>query len=1189
MDGAASESATVAATPAASIRVGGPHQEAGAHHFPPPLGAATPIASVDPNPIAPLDPDIAVAVDPHAPIQPISRSPMVAQKVRQQLQEQQDEDEVVEFLPPPLAGSKAPPAPAPAKKRATKKKATQPQPQPKPPQPQYQQPPSSAMPAVAAAAAPPQIGARIAKIFPGWGLYVGEVVTRIEDLWHVRYEDGEEEGLERKQVEAGQKLLEYAEAEITTQARNSRLRLREQGLLTDAELHKLEAEEEVAEQERKASQTAAAVAAAEVAAEAAAVGAPLVGATHEGKEEGEKKEDNQEGEEDDDEVEIVEVVDETAATAATAAKPKRKRQPRANPPKKGGGAGEAPAAPAKPKAEVKENPTKSPVNLPTCKACGCNFTSEHGLKYHQDKGVCISFRARDIRAAAPGQEIPPCPICQRKFPSSNCLRYHLERADPCAQHGDDETVQSIVAFYHKARERKRYPRKQSRKRESDDEGGEEGSRGGGGGGETVIMTRRGGVPSRRAAIVGSKKTAKVAQKEGKRKRAGLDSDASSEEEEEEEEEEWAVGSGKEEEEEEEDDEDVSDDDDGTEASGGGRKGRGQKRPRRGTKLSVLKGKCRLNQSNVRLVLPGLEGTIYTGFPPSAVEGAAIEAALETDLSVLRHLVARHAEEKEEEEETQQARPEGMGVDMWLLENGVEVGTLPLRVVGPENAVAQVDIPPFQCLPSPFPTLTGGAIDTLVNAGGPVQSIDLLTVASGGGGMYAAVGTSSLAKKAASATDMDLFLNATGTPSLHVKGRATHAPNLLQVWDMGATPNPRMVYAVAHTFGAVWDCRWLPSEQLLVGGRKDVLGALLAVFGDGKARVYLLPTPKQQHAAEQPPVLHLSPLLELEPPAGACLTCARLSPHDPGLVLCGATNGMVLVYSMDTTHATKASTSRNEEEEEEEEKEVEPRVQVLKPVRRFVDGRENTTPILSAVDVVAWHPTQPQLFMAGGHDYNMRLWDMKKTFCPVVEKGLYRHCHAAAFLPNGVGCLGGFTNGAVRVLGLPEDVVRVRLYRHEASVHDGVAALDSLYSKRHACVVVTSTGADGKFAMCLLDKDGLIPKHNRENKKVKTANDKGTNYLLTLMNLQAPTDEALQAGGGGGGGGDAGRLTCELLSLKAGLRGEAVEVSPTGKVERPVRVGLTTTRVVLDAAGEPFAAAGGFSGLCRFVSLKHLLP
>ncbi|EWM25864.1 hypothetical protein Naga_100054g1, partial [Nannochloropsis gaditana] len=501
----------------------------------------------------------------------------------------------------------------------------------------------------------------------------------------------------------------------------------------------------------------------------------------------------------------------------------------------------------------------------------------------------------------------------------------------------------------------------------------------------------------------------------------------------------------------------------------------------------------------------------------------------------------------------------------------------------------LDLPPFEArrlaeAPGGSERMEEG-IDWLLNAGGPIMALDLCPVSSTDTTL-AVVGTSCLAPAAGTASDVEVMEEAPGSPRLHVKGRPTREMNLLQIWAVeggggGAQKggSATLLYAIEHAFGPVWDARWLPAEVLGEnGGTEDVMGSLVAVFGDGSARVYVLPLPPRLPGPPSAPgpVIPLQPVQELLPPRGTCLTTVRPSPHDPSQLLCGATNGMALLYRLELPLLSCPFPSLPALSP--------PPPRRLFPARRFYDAREAPLPSLSAVDAVAWHPTLPDLFVTGGHDCSLRLWDLRKPFRPVVERGSFRLCQTTAWLPNGVGCLAGFANGAVRLLGLPEEALRVRFYRHEAPVYDGVTALDAVFDPAVEGAVVVSVGKDGKMAVMVVDKEGLIPR------RVGTAPTR--TCLMTLMTLRggdrAVPGKHADCEDAGGKETETRRLTCDLTFAKAPVRGELVEVSPSGVPQVPVRVGLTAARVVMDGRGDPLVGVGGFSGLGRFLGIRRFL-
>jgi len=1193
----------------------------------------------------------------------------------------------------------------------------------------------------------PKIGTQIAKIFPGWGLYLGQVVEIKEETYWVRYEDGEEEGFKREGIELLQTLLLYAEAEITTQVRNSRLRLREAGLMTEEEVSRAEREEEEAREEER-----------RVKAEEEGEG---------GEEEG--------GEKEEEEVEEKEMATPSAARGSGGctkgkhqkARKKKRYEEVVEIDGDDKDEGEVADGDVEVGEEVEDKDEKA-IYL-HCERCWCTFISEGGLVYHKNKDVCSQYKRKSTRNPTPeemeggegGRQGLKCPVCERTFEGPNCLKYHLERAVGCVgggrEGGKKEEVEAVLLSLARPKESRKPPWRERGRRNGEEKEGEEDDadwrlrekrskkaaalrklmttmvgdgmkeeeeeeeEGGEGG-----MKRRGGLRRRRAAIMGTTKAAKLAQREAKKKEKeeswGKKRRRVEEDGEEDGSEFSIVGEEESEEEGEEyNDEDVEGEEDqeeeeDEEGSVSVLAGNGKRRRRRfggkegweGKRQMVMKGsKSRVVHSRVTVSLSGVEGLVDTGFDRGMLVVGEVEEGLRTDLKGLQLLLHHHRHHHqqqevevkeggraEEREEGPRRVHEVVDLSVWMLENGLEVASLPLKLVhktrGPPPPPVLVDILPFHSLPSPFsfPSFPSSSsskgscsrgrsdkrgrdaekgeadTDLLANAGGPVQSLDILPPpppsssfpsSSSSSSIYIALGTTSLTAAASRAMDVEILSNqASNALPMHIKGYpVTRQANLLQIWGrregMGGKEMV-MLYGVGHTFGPVWDVRWLPREvwweEGKEEGKRDVLGALVAVFGDGRARVYLLPTPSSlpsssssSSSSAAPVVLLLPPLLEMVPPPGTCLTSVRVSPHDPGLLLCGATNGMALLYRLHIPTAAAAASLAAARTDSMHSDDLTSRPNFtppsfasflrpppphspspfpsfslqLHPTRRFFDAREAPLPSLSSVDVIAWHPTHPHLFVAGGHDCALRLWDMRKPFRPLFEKSSFRLCACVMWLPNGVGCLAGFANGAVRILGLPEDVVKVRLYRHEAPVYDGVRGLDAVFLKGHVekkrgggkeeeeeeeeverkeeeegVVIATSGGNDGNFRVMVMDKEGLIPRR-MGGQMTKTC-------LLTLMSVRGKsgaTTAAAEAASGkkeekGDDKEDDGRLTCELSWLRAPLKGESVEVSPAGVPDAPVRAGLAVTRVIIDEEGDPFAAVGGFSGLCRFVGLRAFL-
>ena len=642
----------------------------------------------------------------------------------------------------------------------------------------------------------PKVGTQIAKIFPGWGLYLGQVVEIKEGTYWVRYEDGEEEGFKREGIELLQTLLLYSEAEITTQVRNSRLRLREVGLMTEEEVSRAEREDEAREEERRV--------------EAEEEG-------EEGEEEGGAKEEEE--------------VEEKGLTASSAAPGRRGRKKgkkqQAKKKKKHEEVvevdGEDKVEEEVAEDEVEEGEDEKPIIL-HCEQCWCTFISEGGLVYHKNKDVCRHYKRKDTRNPTPEEmeggegerEGLKCPVCEKTFEWPNCLKYHLERAVGCVgggrEGGKKEEVEAVLLSLARPKEsRTPQAREGGRKKGEEASGGEDdGEWGGRGKGNKKaaalrkLMTtmvgdvmeeeeeeeeeggvggvrRRRGMFRRRSAIEGIKKGAKLAQMEAKKKEKGArrakkrrregedgeeeGSECSVGDEESEEEQDGDEEGEDEEEQEEEEDEEGS-----VSVLGGGGKRRGGRVGGRGVwegkRQMVGRGtKSRVVDSRVTVALPGVEGMVDTGFDRGMLVVGEVEEGLKTDLKGLQLLLHHHHHEQqqvedeeggraEEKEEGQRRVYEVVDLSAWMLENGLEVASLPLRLVhktrGPAPPPVLVEILPFHSLSSPFsfPSSSsssnascsrsssdkegrkaeGGEAETdlLANAGGPVQCLDILS-------------------------------------------------------------------------------------------------------------------------------------------------------------------------------------------------------------------------------------------------------------------------------------------------------------------------------------------------------------------------------------------------------------------------------------------------------------------------------
>lgn len=187
---------------------------------------------------------------------------------------------------------------------------------------------------------------------------------------------------------------------------------------------------------------------------------------------------------------------------------------------------------------------------------------------------------------------------------------------------------------------------------------------------------------------------------------------------------------------------------------------------------------------------------------------------------------------------------------------------------------------------------------------------------------------------------------------------------------------------------------------------------------------------------------------------------------------------------------------------------------------------------------------------------------------------------------------GFSNGAVRVLSFPDDVLRVRLYRHEGQTSEGVWKLDSAYAPGKGSLV-GSVGMDGRGSLLLLDEMDLMPQRRREQ----------ASRLFTVLALQgrddAGTPTPAQEGEEEEPGGDARRrLACDLGWRGTALLPEQFDASPKGDITVPLRASLTAVRVVsMEAAAaggggggcggktKAMVGVGSFAGLCRVLALR----
>lgn len=233
---------------------------------------------------------------------------------------------------------------------------------------------------------------------------------------------------------------------------------------------------------------------------------------------------------------------------------------------------------------------------------------------------------------------------------------------------------------------------------------------------------------------------------------------------------------------------------------------------------------------------------------------------------------------------------------------------------------------------------------------------------------------------------------------------------------------------------------------------------------------------------------------------------------------------------------------------------------------------------------------------------MRVWDVRKPFRPVISRAIVKQCRSAAWLPNGVGILGGasrsthstipsfhhrhlqedaprthslttlhphthtihtgYNNGGVRLLSFPGDILRVRLYRHDAHAFDGVAQVDAAHAPALG-TLVASVAMDGRARLMHADGVDLMPCRRRDQ----------ASFLYRLLALRAPTADGRAAGDTGG------RLRCDVAWQSACIVHEQNEACPKGDICVPLRASLTAVRIAtlpLDGLSTTIttSAAGG---------------
>lgn len=124
-----------------------------------------------------------------------------------------------------------------------------------------------------------------------------------------------------------------------------------------------------------------------------------------------------------------------------------------------------------------------------------------------------------------------------------------------------------------------------------------------------------------------------------------------------------------------------------------------------------------------------------------------------------------------------------------------------------------------------------------------------------------------------------------------------------------------------------------------------------VCGDGNVRVFVLPRLETPRGDQQVQVHQgVVPTFTGGIPGVTCMTCVRWSEHQPTTLLCGASNGSVLMYRVDLA----ISPSHIQEEV------------IRPPLRSFMDLGGMTPTGRATISAVAWCHKDPNLFAASGY-------------------------------------------------------------------------------------------------------------------------------------------------------------------------------------------------------------------------------
>ncbi|KAK6347167.1 hypothetical protein TWF696_007244 [Orbilia brochopaga] len=182
---------------------------------------------------------------------------------------------------------------------------------------------------------------------------------------------------------------------------------------------------------------------------------------------------------------------------------------------------------------------------------------------------------------------------------------------------------------------------------------------------------------------------------------------------------------------------------------------------------------------------------------------------------------------------------------------------------------------------------------VLHAGNEIQSLDWAT-RQHGADQFLAIGTK--------------FQEAKPTLTEQPPGFAPCVcPSQIQIWRVPISkpnttpkPSPTLDYTLLTDWGAPIEMKWRPGFAPVPDS--EVLGHLIALFEDGKARLIEIPHHHHDAASSPPPLLHLTnPMLTLHLQDALFTVFTWLDRHTLAF---GCSNGSIAIYDLNSTHAGK---------------------------------------------------------------------------------------------------------------------------------------------------------------------------------------------------------------------------------------------------------------------------------------------